>query len=56
MVTHKTTKSNKQIDFNSAFSKAIEKKSANDVSWNKNIKQATSRRHKKPQLEVNVAS
>jgi len=42
MATHKTMKSNKQIDFNSAFSKAIEKKSINNVSWNNDIEQPTS--------------
>jgi len=56
MVTHKTTKSNEQIDANSIFSKAIEKKSTSHLSWNNDIEQPTSGRHKKPQLQVNVAS
>jgi len=55
MATHKTTKSNKQIDVNSAFSKAIEKKSTNQVSWSNDIEQPSGQRHKKPQLQVNMA-
>jgi len=45
MATHKTTKSNKQIDVNSAFSKAIEKKTTSQVSWNNNIEQPASKRY-----------
>jgi len=56
MATHKATKSNKQIDVNSAFSEAIEKKSPSHVSWDNGIEQPTTKRHKKPQLQVNVAS
>jgi len=55
MATHKTSKSNRQIDTNSAFSKAIEKKSTSRVSWDNNIEQPTSKRYKKPQIQVNVA-
>ena len=53
--THKTSKSNQRIDVNSAFSKAIEKKSTSRVSWDNDIEQPTSERYKKPQLQVNVA-
>jgi len=56
MATHKMTKSNKQIDVNSAFTKAIEKKSTNHVSWDNDIEQPTSGRYKKPQIWVNMAS
>jgi len=56
MATHKTTKSNKQIDVNKAFTKAIEKKSTNQVSWDNDIEQPTSGRCKKPQIRVNMAS
>jgi len=56
MATHKTTKSNKQIDAKKAFTKAIEKKSTNQVSWDNDIEQPTSRRYKKPQIRVNMAS
>jgi len=55
MATHKTLKSNRQIDVNSAFSKAIEKKSTSRVSWDNDIEQPTSERYKKPQFQVNVA-
>jgi len=50
MATHKTTKSNKQIDVNNAFTKAIEEKSTNHVSWDNDIEQPTSERYKKPQI------
>jgi len=56
MATHKTTKSNRQIDVNNAFSKAIEKKSTSHVSWNNDIEQPTTKRYKKPLLQGNVAS
>jgi len=56
MATHKKTKSNKQIDVNNAFTKAIEKKSTNHVSWDNDIEQPTSGRYKKPQIRVNMAS
>jgi len=56
MATHKTTKYNRQIDVNSAFSKAIEKKSTSHVSWDNNIEQPTTERYKKPQLQVNMVS
>jgi len=56
MATHKTTKSNKQIDVNNAFSKAVEKKSTDHVTWNNDIKQPTTQRHKKPQIGVHMAS
>ena len=56
MATHKTTKSNKQIDVNSTFSKAIEKKFTGHVSWNNDIEQPTSGRYKKPQLQANMVS
>jgi len=56
MATHKTTKSNKQMDVNGAFSKAIEKKSTSQVSWDNDIEQPASQRHKKPQLQVHMAS
>jgi len=55
MATHKTSNSNRQIDVNSAFSKAIEKKSTNHVSWDNDIEQPASERYKKPQLQVNMA-
>jgi len=55
MATHKTSNSNRHIDVNSAFSKAIEKKSTSRVSWDNNIEQSTSERHKKPQIQVNMA-
>ena len=49
-------KSDRQIDVNSAFSKAIEKKSANNFSWDNDIEPPANDRYKKPQLQVNVAS
>ena len=55
MATHKTSNSNRQIDANSAFSKAIEKKSTSRVSWDNDIEQPTSERYKRPQLQVNMA-
>jgi len=55
MATHKTTKSNRQIDVNSAFSKAIDKKSTNQVTWQNDIEQPSTKRYKKPQLRVNMA-
>jgi len=56
MATHKTMKSNRQIDVNSAFPMAIEKKSTSHVSWDNDIEQPTTERYKKPQLQVNMAS
>ena len=56
MATHKTTKSNRQIDVNNAFSKAIEKKSTSHVSFHNDIEQPATERYKKPQLQVNMAS
>ena len=55
MATHKTSNSNRQTDANGAFSKAVEKKSTSRVSWDNDIKQPASKRHKKPQLQVNMA-
>jgi len=55
MATHKMSSSNRQIDTNSAFSKAIEKKSTSCVSWDNNVEQPASERYKKPQIEVNMA-
>jgi len=56
MATHKTTKSSKQIDVNNAFTKAVGKKSTDHVSWDNDIEQPTSKRYKKPQMRVNMAS
>jgi len=56
MATHKTTKSNKQIDVNNAFSKAVERKSMVYVTWDNDIEQPTTQRYKKPQIRVNMAS
>jgi len=56
VATHKMMKSDRQIDVNSAFSKAIEKKSANNFSWDNDIEPPANDRYKKPQLQVNVAS
>jgi len=56
VATHRTTKSNRQINVNSAFSKAIEKKSTSHVSWDNNIEQPATERYKKPQLQMNMAS
>jgi len=50
MATHEMTKSNKQIDVNNTFSKAVEKKSTGHVSWDNNIEQPTTKRYKKPQI------
>jgi len=50
------TKSNRQIDVNNAFSKAVEKKSSSHVTWDNDIEQPTSQRSKKTQLRVNMAS
>ena len=55
MATHKTSRSNQQIDVNSALSKAIEKKSTSRVSRDNDIEQPTSKGYKKPQLQVNMA-
>jgi len=55
MDTHKTTKSNKQIDVNSAFCKATEKKSTSRVSWANDVEQPATKWYKKPQLQVNMA-
>jgi len=55
MATHKTSKSNRQIDVNSDFSKAIEKKSTSRASWDNDIEQPTRDRYKKPQFQVNMA-
>jgi len=56
MATHKMTKSNRQIDVNNAFSKAVEKKSLSQVTWDNDIEQPTSQRPKKTQLRVNMAN
>jgi len=56
MATHKTTKSNRQIDVNNAFSKAVEKKSSSHVTWNNDIEQPSNQRPKKTQIRVNMAS
>jgi len=56
MATHKMTKSNRQIDVNNAFSKAVEKKSSSQVTWDNDVEQPTSQRPKKTQLRVNVAN
>jgi len=56
MATHKMTKSNRQVDVNNAFSKAVEKKSTGHVSWDYDIEQPTTERYKKPQIRVNMAS
>jgi len=56
VATHKTTKSSKEIDVNNAFTKAVEKKSTDHVSWDNDIAQPTSERYKKPQIRVNMAS
>jgi len=56
MATHKMTKSNRQIDVNNAFSKAVEKKSSSHVTWDNDIEQPTNQRSKKTQLRVNMAS
>jgi len=56
MATHKMTKSNRQIDVNNTFSKAVEKKSSSHVTWDNDIEQPTSQRSKKTQLRVNMAS
>jgi len=56
MATHKTTKTNRQVDVNSTFSKAVEKKSTNNVAWKNDIELPISNRYKKPQLQVNMAS
>jgi len=56
MATHKMTKSNRQIDVNNAFSKAVEKKSTNHVTWDDDIEQPTSEQYKKPQIRANMAS
>jgi len=56
MATHKMTKSNRQIDVNNAFSKAVEKKSTGHVTWDNDIEQPTTERYKKPQIRVNMAS
>jgi len=56
MATHKMTKSNRQIDVNNAFSKAVEKKSSSQVTWDNDIEQPTSQRPKKTQLRVNMAN
>jgi len=56
MATHKMTKSNRQIDVNNAFSKAVEKKSTSHVTWDNDIEQPTTQRSKKVQLRVNMAS
>jgi len=50
VATHKTTKSNKQIDVNNAFSKAVEKKSTGHVTWDNDIKRPTTQWYKKPQI------
>ena len=50
MATHKMTKSNRQIDVNNAFSKAVEKKSSGNLTWDNDIEQPTSQRPKKTQL------
>jgi len=50
MATHKTTKSNRQIDVNNAFSKAVEKKSTGHVTWDNNIEQPTTPQSKKTQI------
>jgi len=54
--THKTTKSNRQIDVNNAFSKAVKKKSTGHVTWDNDIEQPTTQRSKKTQIQVNMAS
>ena len=56
MATHKMTKSNRQIDVNNAFSRAVEKKSTGHVTWDNDIKQPTTQRPKKTQIRVNMAS
>jgi len=56
MATHKMTKSNRQIDVNNAFSKAVEKKSSSHVTWDNDIEQPTNQQSKKTQIRVNVAS
>jgi len=56
MATHKMTKSNRQIDVNNDFSKAVEKKSMSHVTWDNNIEQPTTQRSKKTQIRVNMAS
>jgi len=56
MATHKMTKSNRQIDVNNAFSKAVEKKSMSHVTWDNDIDQPTTQRSKKTQIRVNMAS
>jgi len=56
VATHKTPKSNRQIDVNNAFSKAVERKSTSQVTWNNDIEQPTTQRYKKPQLQVNMAN
>jgi len=50
MATHKMTKSNRQIDVNNAFSKAVEKKSTSHVTWDNDIKQPTTQGSKKTQI------
>jgi len=56
MATHKMAKSNRQIDVNNAFSKAVEKKSSSHVTWDNDIEQPTNQQSKKTQLRVNMAS
>jgi len=56
MTTHKMTKSNRQIDVNNAFSKAVEKKSSSHVTWDNDTEQPTNQRSKKTQIRVNMAS
>jgi len=50
MATHKMTKSNRQIDVNNAFTKAVERKSTSHVSWDNDIEKPTTEWYKKPQL------
>jgi len=56
MATHKMTKSNKQIEVNNAFSKAVERKSTNHVTWENDIEQPTTKRYKKPELRAFMAN
>jgi len=56
MATHKMMKSNRQIDVNNAFSRAVEKKSTGHVTWVNDIEQPTTQRPKKTQIRVNMAS
>ena len=50
MATHKMTKSNRQIDINNTFSKAVEKKSTGHITWDNDIQQPTTQRPKKTQI------